>query len=129
MPNDRATGGFDLPDDSTIRTIHARPLEEVRACQLFAAAAIIGDATLTSSAEREGALREVLEALGIYKVDARVVRATAHEHGTLRGYDAHIRNYQTPCDTCLAARTAELDERWERMGIDIDEGTEVVMPV
>lgn len=37
--------------------------------------------------------------------------------GTLRGYNRHITSYNTPCSPCLAARQAQLTERWERLGL------------
>ena len=39
------------------------------------------------------------------------------DRGTLRGYNRHITAYNTPCSDCAAARTAQLNERWERLGL------------
>ena len=37
--------------------------------------------------------------------------------GTIQGYNRHISAYNTPCPPCSAARTRQLDDKWERLGI------------
>lgn len=37
--------------------------------------------------------------------------------GTIQGYNRHISAYNTPCPPCSTARTRQLDEQWERLGI------------
>lgn len=39
------------------------------------------------------------------------------DRGTLVGYRRHLAAYSTACADCVRARVAELDERWERLGI------------
>lgn len=106
--------------------VNPRPARELLAAQTALAVATLEHPELTSEGEREGALREVLDALGLFvQVEDRTEKLTDNLHGTIRGYNGHIRSYSTPCNPCIAARQRQLDARWNALGI---KSGEVVLP-
>lgn len=105
----------------------ARPAKQVRAIQLTVANEIYQSGEFRRDREREAALAEVLQVLGIYYRTGDSPRQLVVRCGTISGYRRHLIAYQTPCNPCVAARQRELDERWRNLGID--NPGEVVIPV
>lgn len=107
-----------------------RTAEDLREAALGGASEILGDPRLRTDAEREEALRDVLDALGLRNAVPRATQLPCGGFpGTLAGYRWHVRAYSTPCNACLNARTAELDARWNALGIDVQRNHEVVLPI
>lgn len=104
-----------------------RSAAQVRELQLIVTSVVMDAPTLLGNEQAETA--DVLAALGLLQKTEipgargfrRVgdnLRVCGVDSGTLRGYRRHISAYGKPCNPCLNARTAELFERWQKLGID-----------